>query len=326
MEVIYDRQGPIAGVDATVMTIGTYDGIHHGHRKIVSEVVRRAKQRFFASVVVSFDRHPLSVLRPEMAPLRLISLDQKIELIESLGVDYLYLLTFDDERVSQSARDFVYDVVIDGVKAKEVLVGSNFRFGHKREGDVEFLSTVGSEEGFDVFGVGLSMVSEVLKSTRPDADQPISSTLIRRMITSADLSSASALLHRHHSLRGVVVGGDQRGSGELGYPTANLEIPSQLAVPLDGVYAGTLRPLGSSQPYLAAISIGTRPTFYPSGGPRLIESFVLDFDGDLYGREVEVGFVEYLRPQIAYESIEELISQISKDVRDVRVKVVLGPP
>ncbi len=321
MEVLYDRQGPIADVQATIMTIGTYDGIHHGHRKIVSEVVRRARQCRYASVVVSFDRHPLSVLRPEMAPLRLTSLDQKIELIESLGVDYLYLLTFDQERVSQSARDFVYDVVIDGVKAKEVFVGSNFHFGHKRQGDVEFLSEIGREEGFAVFGVGLSMVSEVLKNTPPDADQPITSTLIRRMITSADLSSASALLHRYHSLRGVVVGGDQRGFGELGYPTANLDIPSQLAVPLDGVYAGTLRPLNSSRRYLAAISIGTRPTFYPSGGPRLIESFVLDFNGDLYGQEVEVGFVEYLRPQIAYESIEELIAQIGKDVRDVRMKI-----
>ncbi len=324
MDVLYDKQGPIRDVESTVMTIGTYDGIHHGHRKVISQVVSRAKEHSHASVVVSFDRHPLAVLRPEMAPLRLTSLDQKIELVASLGVDYLYLLTFDEERVFQSAEDFVYEVVIGGVKAKEILVGSNFRFGHKRQGDIEFLAKVGFREGFEVIGVGLSMVSEVLETTHPDANQPISSSLIRRMITSADLKGASALLHRHHSLRGVVVGGDHRGSGELGYPTANLEIPSQLAVPLDGVYAGTLRVLGSSSSHLAAISVGTRPTFYPSGGPRLIESFVLDYDGNLYGQEVEVAFVQYLRPQIAYESADELVAQINKDVQEVRENIDLG--
>jgi riboflavin kinase/FMN adenylyltransferase len=323
VQVLHDYHGPIPGSDRSIMTIGTYDGIHHGHRRIISEVVSRCHDSGLSSVVVSFDRHPLSVLRPEAAPLMLTGAQQKAELIQALGVDYLYLLTFDQRRSLQSARDFVYDVVVNGVRAKEVHVGSNFRFGHQRQGDVEFLAEVGTLEDFEVYAAGLSKVSEVLGENHRDADKAISSTLVRKMVTAAELQDASALLHRFHSVRGVVVGGDQRGSGELGFPTANLEIPANMAVPHDGVYAGTLRPLSGQRSHLAAISIGTRPTFYPSGGPRLIESFVLDYNGNLYGEEVEVAFVEFLRPQIAYESSDELIAQIHLDVAAVRDKLTL---
>lgn len=326
MQVVFDKDKSQLIDSASIATIGTYDGIHHGHRRVIAEVVKRAAASGHRSVVVSFDRHPLSIVRPDLAPLRLTTLEEKIELVSSLDVDLLYLVTFDVKRSLQEARDFVQEVLVDALKIREVHVGADFRFGHGRKGDINLLAQMGEEANFQAIGVDLSFVREVLGEGHPDAEKPISSSLIRTYISKGNVSDAAKLLHREHVIRGVVVGGDKRGGPELGFPTANLEVPEGMTLPMDGIYSGRAHMLegnGGKIAYPAAISVGTRPTFYRAGGARLIESFILDFNGDLYGKEVELSFTAYLRPQITYESMDELRDQIALDVRQVRDQVGL---
>jgi riboflavin kinase/FMN adenylyltransferase len=256
-------------------------------------------------VVVTFDPHPAEVVRPGSHPAVLTEPARKAELIEALGVDVLCVVPFTPEFSRLPAEAFVHDVLVEHLHAALVVVGDNFRFGHKAAGDVALLERLGRTFGFGVEGAPL--VAE--------AGTVFSSTYIRSCVDAGDVGAAAAALGRPHRLEGVVVRGDQRGR-ELGFPTANLLCHRYAAVPADGVYAARLVRRGHAEPLAAAVSVGTNPTF--SGRERRVEAYVLDFTGDLYGERLALDFVAHLRGQIRYDAIEPLIAQIEQDVERTR--------
>jgi riboflavin kinase / FMN adenylyltransferase len=297
--------------DGAVVTIGAYDGVHLGHQAVLRLVRELADARGFEAALVTFDRHPAEVVRPESAPRLLTTLEQRLELLDATGdLDLCWVLTFDEARSKEAAEDFVREVLVDGIGARLVVVGADFHFGHRRGGNVPLLERMGAELGFEVLGLGLVAVEG-----DPTA-VPYSSTRIRELLAKGDVAEAARLLGRPHEVRGVVERGDQRGAEHLGMPTANLTVPERICLPADGVYAGTFvaedeveRP--------AAISVGTRPTFYEDGDV-LVEAYVLDFDGDLYGQRVKVRFREWVRGQERFDSTEALVEQMNADVEATR--------
>src|SRR5690606_26897194 len=293
-------------------TIGAYDGVHLGHRAVIGEVRRRAAERGLESAVVTFDRHPASIVRPESAPRLLTDLDQKLELLAATGVDHCLVLTFDEARSREPAEEFVREVLVGCLAARLVVVGDDFHFGHKRAGNVDLLKVMGGELGFDVEGLAL-----VDADGRPAAeDDRVSSTRIRHALVEGDLALANALLGRLHEVRGVVAHGDKRGR-ELGFPTANVSVPGDILLPADGIYAGWVqRADGSVHP--AALSLGRRPTFYVEAHASLLEAHLLDFDGDLYDEHVAVRFSAFLRGEERFASVEALIEQMRRDCDDAR--------
>jgi riboflavin kinase / FMN adenylyltransferase len=291
-----------------VVTIGAYDGVHTGHRLVIDRVRRAAAEQGLDSAVITFDRHPASVVRPESAPKLLTDMDQKLELLAETGVDYVLLVHFDEERASESAEEFVREVLVGCLDAKAVIVGHDFHFGRGRQGSVGLLQDMGSVMGFDV--TGLRLFSGGL------GREPISSTRIRKLLDEGQVGEAASLLGRPHQVRGEVAHGDKRGR-ELGFPTANVSLPDYIALPADGVYAGWYRrPDGVRRP--AAVSLGRRPTFYEESGLRLLEVYLLDFDGDLYGEAAQVDFVAHLRSQARFESVQALVEQMDRDVATTR--------
>ncbi|BCJ31004.1 bifunctional riboflavin kinase/FAD synthetase [Actinocatenispora sera] len=306
------------GVDAapngwgrSVVTIGVFDGVHRGHQAIIEHTVALATKLGVASVVISFDPHPSEVVRPGSHPAVLTDPERKAELIERLGADVFCLLPFTVEFSKLSPETFVHDVLVEHLHAQAVVVGENFRFGHKAAGTVALLGELGRKFGFTVEGAPLIA----------EDDTVFSSTYIRSCIDAGDVGAAAAALGRPHRLGGVVVRGDRRGR-LLGFPTANLLTPAKAAVPADGVYAGWLMRDGATDRLPAAISIGTNPQF--SGKDRRVEAYVLDFDGDLYGDRVELDFIARLRPIRRFDQVELLVAQIESDVRECRR--VLGLP
>jgi riboflavin kinase / FMN adenylyltransferase len=294
-----------------VVTIGAYDGVHLGHQAVLRLVRELADARRLEAALVTFDRHPAEVVRPESAPRLLTTLEQRLELLDATGdLDLCWVLTFDEARSKEAAEDFVREVLVDGVGARLVVVGADFHFGHRRGGNVPLLERMGAELGFEVLGLGLVAVEGEASGV------PYSSTRIRELLAKGDVAEAARLLGRPHEVRGVVERGDQRGAEHLGMPTANLTVPERICLPADGVYAGTFvaedeveRP--------AAISVGTRPTFYEDGDI-LVEAYVLDFDGDLYGQRVKVRFREWVRGQERFDSTEALVEQMNADVEATR--------
>lgn len=304
----------------TVATIGAYDGLHLGHRHVIADVRAQAEELGARSAVVTFDRHPATVLRPASAPRLLTDLEQKLELLASTGVDLTLVVRFDQERSEETAEDFVRQVLVGCLGARRVVVGADFHFGHGRTGDVALLGRMGAELGFGVTGVPLWSPPPDLRG--PAADGPVSSTRIRGLLAAGDVEDAAALLGRPHQVRGVVVHGDKRGR-QLGYPTANVAVPAEIALPADGVYAGWYRrPGGARLP--TAISLGRRPTFYVDADLSLLEAHLLDFDGDLYDEVAEVEFVGRLRGQQRFESAGALIAQMGHDVAAAR-KLLAAP-
>jgi riboflavin kinase/FMN adenylyltransferase len=310
----------IAGLEACprpaggcVVTIGVYDGVHKGHQALISRVRAMAQQLGCDSAVVTFDRHPAVVVRPQTAPLLLTDLAQRLELLEAAGVDYTLVIPFDDERSRESAEDFVREVLVDCLRARAVVVGHDFHFGHGRRGNVPLLQEMGAELGFDV--LGLTLVTDGARGR-----DIVSSTRIRRLLAAGRVEEAARLLGRPHEVRGVVRRGDARG-GQLGYPTANVAVPPDIQLPADGIYAGWyVRPDGTVHP--AAVSLGRRPTFYDDAAASVLEAYLLDFAGDLYGEACRVRFVARLRGELRFDSVEELVAQMGRDVADARV--VLG--
>ncbi|MGK5673569.1 bifunctional riboflavin kinase/FAD synthetase [Micromonospora sp. URMC 106] len=293
------------GWGRSVVTIGVFDGVHKGHQATIGHAVARARELGVQSVVVTFDPHPAEVVRPGSHPAVLTEPARKAELIEALGVDVLCVVPFTPEFSRLPAEAFVHDVLVEHLHAALVVVGDNFRFGHKAAGDVALLERLGRTFGFGVEGAPL--VAE--------AGTVFSSTYIRSCVDAGDVGAAAAALGRPHRLEGVVVRGDQRGR-ELGFPTANLLCHRYAAVPADGVYAARLVRRGHTEPLAAAVSVGTNPTF--SGRERRVEAYVLDFSGDLYGERLALDFVAHLRGQIRYDAIEPLIAQIEQDVERTR--------
>jgi riboflavin kinase / FMN adenylyltransferase len=297
------------GWGRSVITIGVFDGVHRGHQEIIEHAVRHARDLDVASVVVTFDPHPSEVVRPGSHPALLTEAGRKADLIEALGVDVLCVIPFTVEFSHLSAESFVHDVLVEHLHARAVVVGENFRFGHRAAGDVALLETLGRRFGFTVEPAPLV--------SNGAAGAVVSSTYIRSCVDAGDVAAAAAALGRPHRLEGIVVRGDRRGR-ELGFPTANLSTAPHAAVPADGVYAGWLlrRRKGEQERLRAAVSIGTNPTF--SGRERRVEAFLLDFDGDLYGERVALDFVARLREMRRYDGVEPLRVQIAQDVEDTR--------
>jgi riboflavin kinase/FMN adenylyltransferase len=296
----------------TVVTIGAYDGVHRGHREVIAKMQRIAEDRNFATAVVTFDRHPASVVRPQSAPRLLTDLDQKLERLEATGVDYALVIHFDEERSNESAEDFVREVLVGCLNAKLVVVGADFHFGHRRRGNVPLLEEMGRDLGFEV--IGLALVGQDGAPARDE--EQVSSTAIRRALVAGDVALAHKLLGRDYEVRGVIERGDGRGH-EWGFPTANLAVPDDILLPADGIYAGWYeRPNGDR--VAAAISLGRRPTVYEAQPYRLLEAHLLDWSGDLYGETACVRFVERLRDELKFDSVDALLEQMARDCDDAR--------
>ena len=255
------------------------------------------------------------MVRPESALPLLTDLDKKLELLAECGIERTLVVPFDRARADESAEDFVREVLVETLGAKLVVVGEDFHFGNRRRGNVALLRELGREHGFEVVGVRLT--GEDLA--------PVSSTRIRSLVAAGDVVGAAALLGRPHEVRGPVVHGDGRGASELGFPTANLEVSTDIALPADGIYAGYYRrPDGTG--YLAAISVGRRPTFYdPASASVLVEAYLLHFEGDLYGELGRVSFVRRLRDERQFDSVDALIAQMHDDVADTERLLTAEP-
>lgn len=298
-------------VEATVLTIGAFDGVHLGHQAVITAVCERARALEIPAAVVTFDVHPALVVRPESAPKLLTSLEEKLELLEHLGVDVAYIIEFDTDRASTTAEQFMREVFIERLGVVEVVVGSDFHFGKGREGTVAFLAGHGRELGFTV--EGLELVSSGIASSH------ISSTAIRQALVDGDVTGAAAMLGRPYSLSGPVVTGDERGR-QIGFPTANVVLDESRARPTNGVYACWFTG-PDRQRRAAAVNIGVRPTFY-SRGAAVMEAHVLDFEADLYGSDVKIEFVEFLRPERRFDGIDQLRSQLDLDIERTRTALV----
>ncbi|MCX5386030.1 bifunctional riboflavin kinase/FAD synthetase [Streptomyces sp. NBC_00083] len=289
----------------SVVTIGSYDGVHRGHQLIIGRAVERARELGVPAVVVTFDPHPSEVVRPGSHPPLLAPHHRRAELMAELGVDAILILPFTAEFSKLSAADFVVKVLVDKLHARLVVEGPNFRFGHKAAGNVEVLADLGRTYDYEVEVIDLRVRGEA------GGGEPFSSTLTRRLVTEGDIEGAAEILGRPHRVEGVVVRGAQRGR-ELGYPTANVETLPHTAIPADGVYAGWLTAAGERMP--AAISVGTNPQF--EGTDRTVEAYAIDRVGlDLYGLHVAVDFLAYVRGMAKFDSIEDLLEAIGNDVK-----------
>ena len=296
----------------SVVTIGNFDGVHLGHRHVLARARSLAASLRAESplpvVAVTFDPHPLEVIAPDHAPVRLSTLRHRISLLRAAGADFVHVLAFSKEMSAWTPDEFVQRVLVSELHAAGVVIGENFRFGHKAAGDIDFLRAAGETYGFAVDGLTLD-----------GGEVAYSSTLVRSLVAEGDVARAAKILGHPHTVHGVVVKGDQRGR-ELGFPTANMPADPDVAVPADGVYAGwVIRADGDRLP--AAISVGTNPTF--DGVQRRIESYVLDrTDLELYGETIGVDFVEHLRGQVRFTGVDDLKATVADDVS--RTRIVLG--
>jgi riboflavin kinase/FMN adenylyltransferase len=295
-----------------VVTIGVFDGVHRGHAVIIGRAVEAARAQGICSVLLTFVPHPSEVVRPGSHPPILTTLVRRAELVEELGVDVFCALPFTREFSQLTPAEFAHEILVAKLHAAAVVVGANFRFGHKAAGDVAALAEFGRTFGFTAHGVALLT----------DDDTPLSATFVRSSVQAGDMDAAAAALGRPHRVDGIVERGDERGRA-LGFPTANLRTDAYAAVPADGVYAGRtwrLDEWGRTMPGgplgMAAISVGTNPTF--DVRQRRVEAFVLDFEGDLYGDGLGVEFVHRLRGMERFTSVDALVEQMHDDVKQTR--------
>jgi riboflavin kinase / FMN adenylyltransferase len=301
-----------ADLGRTAVVIGNFDGVHLGHQHVVREARSAADAEGLRVVAVTFDPHPMAVLRPEHAPTTITDIETRAELLRTAGVDDVLALPFDRDVASWTPQEFARRVLADALHAAVVVVGANFRYGSRASGDVATLTASGEELGFRAVGVPLD-----------GGPQVWSSTYVRTCLAAGDVAGAAEALGRPFVVRGVVVRGDQRGR-ELGFPTANVPTRVLTAAPADGVYAGWLRRLDTGERYPAAISVGTNPTF-DGERERRVESYVLDRDDlELYEVEVEVSFVDRIRGMERFDSVDALIETMHDDVR--RAHDILGRP
>lgn len=286
-----------------MVTIGVFDGVHRGHQHIVGAAVARARKMTLPAVVITFEPHPSEVVRPGTHPALLTTLDRKTALLGGLGVEAVVVIPFTPEFSRLEPAEFAHEVLVEHLHAAAVVVGENFRFGYKAAGDISTLRSLGSTFGF---------ATEAVQLVR-EGETTFSSTYIRACIDAGDVAAAADALGRDHRLEGIVVRGAGRGRA-LGYPTANMHIEPHTAIPADGVYAG--HAIVGDRRFLAAISVGTNPTF--DGTARTVEPYLLDFDEDLYGHTIAVEFGRRLRGMLRFERVEDLITQMARDVAATR--------
>jgi riboflavin kinase / FMN adenylyltransferase len=288
----------------TIVSIGFFDGVHRGHQTIIRRAVRQAQDLGIRSAVVTFDRHPMEVVKPGSQPKLIMTLARRAATLAAQGVDLVVVLAFTDELRHLEPAAFVDHVLVGALQAQRVIVGSNFRFGHRAAGDVATLAELGPSRGFAVEGVTLLELDGTV----------ISSTEIRSALEDGNVEWAANMLGRPHVVDGVVVRGDARGK-DLGFPTANLQTSRRIAIPAQGVYAGMFHlPDGTLHP--CATNVGFNPTF---GGQKLrVESYLLDWSGDLYGMTVGVDFRHRLRDELRFTSVDDLVVQMDHDVARAR--------
>ncbi|CAL9382838.1 Bifunctional riboflavin kinase_FMN adenylyltransferase [Streptomyces sp. enrichment culture] len=292
----------------SVVTIGSYDGVHLGHQLIIGKAVERARELGVPAVVITFDPHPSEVIRPGSQPALLAPHARRAELMERLGVDAVLVLPFTKELSRLSPAEFVVKVLVEKLHARSVVEGPNFRFGHRAAGTVATLAELGESYGFDVRVIDLYVRGAVGEG------EPFSSSLARRLVAEGDVAGAAAVLGRPHRVEGEVVHGAARGR-DLGIPTANLDVVPGTAIPADGVYAGWLT--AGPERWPAAISIGTNPQF--EGTVRSVEAHVVDrTDLDLYGQWVAVDFHSYVRGQETFDSLDAFLARLEEDKQRVR--------
>lgn len=287
-----------------VATVGTFDGVHLGHWSVLQEISRRAEATGRRSLLVTFDPHPLRIVRPEHAPPLLTTADEKKEILAESGLEYAVFLSFTKELSTYEPRRFVEEILLGRLGVEELVIGYDHGFGKDRSGDPDTLVAIGAELGFAV---------DVVPPVRIGG-QPISSSRIRTAIQRADMEEARACLGRPYSVRGAVVRGDGRGRG-LGFPTANLRVgESEKLIPPEGIYA--VRAQLRRGAFAGALHLGPRPTF--KGSAATIELHLLDFDQDIYGEVLRVDFIRYLRPIRPFATAESLVDQMKEDVEEAR--------
>jgi riboflavin kinase/FMN adenylyltransferase len=309
MERVYGLAALPVEHDRAVVTVGFFDGVHLGHQAVLGTTVDAARERGIPAVAVTFDRHPREILTPGSEPRLLTTVDRKASLIEAIGIDVLVVLEFTETFSRWPAERFMAEVLRDGLHAEHCVMGANFTFGHRAKGSVDLLIAEGSTYGFGAERVDLYELE----------GRVVSSSSIREALAVGELEWPRRASGRRFVLDGTVVGGSGRGHG-LGYPTANLRTWPRLLLPGQGVYAGLVEVDGAA--HVAAIDVGTNPTFGTE--PLHVESYLLDFDGDLVGREMGVEFWAYLRPEVRFESTEDLVAAMDEDVK--RTRDLVRPP
>ena len=288
--------------DSTI-TIGVFDGVHRGHRHLIARLVREARGAGSLAGVVTFKNHPITVLRPGVEVRFLTDLDERVRLLNELGVDFVVPIRFDRELANLSSRDFLTQLY-ESLRMRRLIVGPDFAMGRDRDGTLDTLPAIGESIGFSFESVDLMT----------DSAGVVKSTTIRNRIAEGDVSRAAKLLGRNFAITGIVGHGEERGR-ELGFPTANLELGPDLMFPGDGIYA--TRAHLESGSYMAATSIGVRPTFDDVEN-RTIEAYLLDFSGDIYGQILRLEFVQHLRGEEKFDTLQALLDQMDEDVRQTR--------
>ena len=289
----------------SAVTIGVFDGVHRGHLHLISRLAREARADGLAAGVVTFVNHPITVLRPGAPVEMLMDLDERVRLLAGAGADFVAPVSFDRDLARLSAGAFL-ETLRDALGVRKLVVGPDFAMGRDRAGDSETLPALARDAG----------VGFVTAELMTDPAGMVKSTAIRRLIAAGEVSDAARLLGRDFSVRGVVVRGQRRGR-ELGFPTANLDVPPGFVIPADGIYATWARVEGSETPRMAATSIGTRPTF-DDGDNRTVEAFLLDFSEDIYGRSVRLHFARRLRGEEKFDSVDALLARMDEDVRQTK--------
>lgn len=284
----------------TVLTLGTFDGIHPGHLKIINKLIDCSKEKGCRNVVIAFHPHPRTVLGSGSDVKMLTTQEERKDLLEKNGIENFLTINFTKEFASLTAEQFIYDYLINGIGLSEIVLGHDHHFGKDRGGNVELLKKIGAKENFSVTAVDAFYINNAI----------VSSTKIRNSLIEGDLRRANILLGRNYSFTGTVIGGDKRGR-ELGYPTANIKLSSQeKLLPAIGIYA--VRVLLNNEKHIGLLSIGKRPTFYDAGN-LVTEVYIYNFNREIYGEEVTIELVERLRGEEKFNSAEDLISQMNKD-------------
>lgn len=305
MELIRDIRGPALEKHQCVATIGNFDGVHLGHRAVIRQLCDHARRYDLPAVVMTFEPLPMEYFSPGTAPARITGFREKVELIGGLAVEKIVCLRFGQTLASLTAGEFIGRILVEGLGIRAIIVGDDFRFGNNREGDIHMLREAGGKLGFDV----------IPTETYHYNGQRVSSSLVRGHLALGDFKTAAELLGRPFRVHGKVIHGDKRGKA-LGFPTANLAY-KRVNSPLAGVYA--VRILGLEREYEGVANVGSRPVF--DGDKVLLETFIFDFDRDIYGKRIAVEFVRHLREERDFASVEDLCAQMEKDVE--KAKAVL---